>query len=314
MGNTNTTLEQLRAIVHDEPSPEGWFQLCRALENLEGEALQVGLNYVRASVSQWPDSIRSYQGPFEEVANTPWAALLGHTCLYFREVEPDRRASAAPFLGQPVHGRLNQISARVEALANWPHLGGVTSLDLSREAIGPGGAEALARSPYLQLRSLDLANNTVGGAGARALASAAGLGCLERLVLRFNGIGDEGAAALAHSPHLGRLIVLDLGFNDIGVEGLTALTHSLKLAPQWLSLKCNRIDDYALRLWLRGPARHALRVVDLDNNAITDEGAKLLVHSGMVHQLHTLNLRRNALSPAGAALLQEAATHTTLHL
>jgi uncharacterized protein (TIGR02996 family) len=82
----------------------------------------------------------------------------------------------------------------------------------------------LAALPWLgQLVTLDLANNALGNGGARALAGSPRLARLQALYLGGNDIGDRGAEALAASPYLGGLQTLHLGGNPLGAAGRGAL-------------------------------------------------------------------------------------------
>jgi hypothetical protein len=80
---------------------------------------------------------------------------------------------------------------------------GLSLLDLSANALGDEGVEAIAASPYgSYLRTLYL--NEVGATdrAARALASSPHLADLGYLELKGNTLTDAGLAALRASPHL----------------------------------------------------------------------------------------------------------------
>ena len=55
-------LEALRQWVHKAPSTRVWRAMCRVLEGMEGEPLEVGLQYVMDHLEGWPDDIeRSFE-------------------------------------------------------------------------------------------------------------------------------------------------------------------------------------------------------------------------------------------------------------
>jgi Ran GTPase-activating protein (RanGAP) involved in mRNA processing and transport len=100
----------------------------------------------------------------------------------------------------------------------------LTSLYLLGCEIGPSGLKELTSSKHLSsLRVLALSGNDIGDDGARALSRSTALKNLATLDLCANGIGDAGALALAQSPRLKNLQVLELFGNDIGSRGARAL-------------------------------------------------------------------------------------------
>lgn len=95
-------------------------------------------------------------------------------------------------------------------------------LDLRDAAIGPSGAESLARSQHLaRVAHIDLSGNYLGDAGAVALARSGRLGSLRTLRLARNQVTDAGAVtiatAAAEAPYL-RL--LDLAGNRLTAKGI----------------------------------------------------------------------------------------------
>jgi uncharacterized protein (TIGR02996 family) len=82
---------------------------------------------------------------------------------------------------------------------------GVVALDLSSNRIGDARVQALAQSPHLQnLASLNLTGNKIGGRGVQALAQSPPLNNLNSLGLWENESGAEGREALRNSPYLQR--------------------------------------------------------------------------------------------------------------
>jgi uncharacterized protein (TIGR02996 family) len=151
----------------------------------------------------------------------PLLARLGSLRVSYNRITPAglRRLAQAPA------GRLHTLDlswnalgdAGAEALAAWPGAATLTGLDLSYAELGDAAAEALARSPYLRsLAALNLGTNRIGPRGVRALAESSHLGSLTALNLGHNlRIGESGARALVESPLFRRLEALHL--SDIGV-------------------------------------------------------------------------------------------------
>jgi uncharacterized protein (TIGR02996 family) len=110
----------------------------------------------------------------------------------------------------------NQIHAPgAEALARWPSLVGLTSLNL-RSNIIASGLSALANSGHVErLIVLLLHFNGIRDDAVEALAGSEHLPELVWLDLMANRITSVGAGALARSPHLGKLARLQLDRNDI---------------------------------------------------------------------------------------------------
>lgn len=117
----------------------------------------------------------------------------------------------------------------MEALGNGPLLRGLSSLDLTMNAIQASGAHALAGVPFGALKFLFLLGCDVGTQGAEALAASQSMKSLTVLALSGNSVGDAGAAALAGSPYLTSLTLLDLGANGIGSKGALAIANSTTL-------------------------------------------------------------------------------------
>jgi uncharacterized protein (TIGR02996 family) len=191
-------------------------------------------------------------------------------------------------------------------LASCPHLGGVVSLYVRNNRIGPAGLGALVRSPHW--------------------------GPIERLGINGNPIGDEGLECLACSPWLQHLVFLDLGWTRLGDDGLRslakgrpgclqtlkfggdtsrfgadgvralgeceALTGLRELSFDWTSL-----DGPTVRALADAPSLTGLRSLNLHNTGLDDEKACELARSPHLHKLRHLYLHNNPLGPRGAAAL-----------
>jgi hypothetical protein len=116
----------------------------------------------------------------------------------------------------------------VATLAASPHLAGLTGLDVgSAGELGPPAIDALLGGRF-RLESLNVSNDALGDAGAEAIAGHPGAGRLVELVAVRNDIGPAGALAMARSPHLSRLRRLDLYDNPIGDRALIAILEGLE--------------------------------------------------------------------------------------
>ena len=117
----------------------------------------------------------------------------------------------------------NLCNEGAQLLAPVLRSGALASLDLKANAIGNGGAAALAEmlATNLNLRRLDLQRNHIKCQGAVALAAALQVNSgLQVLSLRFNEIADSGATALAKALQANTSVLeVHLGGNLIGAEG-----------------------------------------------------------------------------------------------
>ena len=205
----------------------------------------------------------------------------------------------------------------VESLAP---LTSLAELDVSSNALGPSGADALA-GLSLPLRRLDLSFNDIESAGAEALAfddlvsltlranriaATDGLaesphfGNVEELDLAVNPIGDRGVVALLRGEAFGSLTRLDVsncGITDVGVAGLCASGTLGGLRE--LSLAWNPVGDAAVRALVACPDLAGLRSLDLTGTRITFAGAIALADS-LHFNLRTLTLGENHRLPPDA--------------
>lgn len=149
--------------------------------------------------------------------------------------------------------------------------GKVTSLNLSCNSIGDGGALPLAaaiRAPGTALRSLQLAQNRLGDPAAIALADMLQANAtVEELALNGNEIGNEGASALAtaiqRNVTLRRLWIADNCIGDAGTDAIAAAAQPAAKAEQltvlWLGKQ--RAPARPSALSTPGPAWGAVKVV-----------------------------------------------------
>lgn len=234
---------ELRSLLHEDPSSEAWFRLCRLIEparwlDRRRWRDQI-LPYARAHLESWPASLRE--------APHRWVELIlrgqGHeACSLSRSLTLHLQVLTGPeirsLLTASWSEHLEEVTLRTVGLgpesgallaALSPGLRRLRCLDVRRNDLGDDGLEALARTDGAPaLRILSLAENDIGSRGAAALARAPWLLRLDRLNLHGNHIGDEGARALADSSFV-EGVELELGGNAVGVAGAQALARSAYL-------------------------------------------------------------------------------------
>jgi Ran GTPase-activating protein (RanGAP) involved in mRNA processing and transport len=166
--------------------------------------------------------------------------------------------------------RGNGIGARgLEALSGAPFFGGLDTLDLSENPLGPIAGALLER---VSASRLVLDRTHLGVDGVTALA--AGSARPTVLSLRGCGIGDEGCFALADSPLLSRVKNLDLADNGISIAGVRALARSLHIGSlEVLSVGGAAYDDVIIEELVS--ARH-LKRLDVDHSKIGDRAREAL--------------------------------------
>src|SRR5262245_34821037 len=159
------------------PRPEQ--QVRREKQLLETHGREWGSPYQRLGCTCW-----EYRRGFVEGVGLPAAALLSQAATLFRAT-PLREL------------KLYASSGLWQQLAGCPFLARLQTLDLEKNDLGDGDAEALAWSPHLTgLTTLLLWLNQIGDAGlAQLAAGAANFPRLARLDLSANLAGDAGAAA-----------------------------------------------------------------------------------------------------------------------
>lgn len=192
-------------------------------------------------------------------------------------------------------------------LAGCSLLEGPIVLGLQNSQIGPAGAQALARMPWLRRYiQLDLGAQMLEARGLAVLLNSDHLVRLRRLDLPAGALDVAGASVLASSRIAGALQTLVLWGTHLGDVGLRAL-----LAPATLSglldldLRSNVIGDPGSRALADCPALAGLRRLDLTDNRIGPEGAAALARSPHLDAIDTLVLWGNPVGIPGARLLQE---------
>jgi uncharacterized protein (TIGR02996 family) len=216
---------------------------------------------------------------------------------------------AALMRAAPVRSvRIRRGEGRITALAESPHLAGLTALDLRSNSVDDAAAEALAASPHIRhLTSLRLGNNHIGIAGMRALAASPYLSNLTRLDLPGNYYYARHApvlAELAAAPWLARLRALDLSATISGAGALRVFLTSPHLPrPLILALGSNHFLDEGAELLAASPLLEQVVNLDLRSNFIRQRGMQALAASPYLARVRKLALSWNLFGDTGARAL-----------
>lgn len=210
--NTNLRMSQLRGILYQPPTDEGWQALCRLLYAWPLDAdLDLAVEYTDSLLAHWPDDHRRVLGS------------------WWRAIHEERYARLWPLVRCLELWYMNLGDRGAIELAQCPQVAHLTHLSLPLNAITDRGALALAESPYLSgLTHLDLAVNEISDEGFEALITSENLSGLTHLNLQKNRVGDFGAVVAAQSPELGRFQKLHMAgnpFADLGAGALASTPH-----------------------------------------------------------------------------------------
>ena len=192
-------------------------------------------------------------------------------------------------------------SAGVQAIAKAPRMRQLQRLELDTCEIDVLGLLELVRSPsWDTLRWLDLSRNPLGIAGARVLAEAPKPQRLHTLLLADADFDDAAGSALGKVAWLGSLAQLDLSGNPLG-RGGAALRN---LEPEGLgklslaSIKMERTEAAAIaRFWPN------VVHLDLGGNPFGDAGIERFATMKEASALQTLSLRDCMVGDDGLELL-----------
>jgi Ran GTPase-activating protein (RanGAP) involved in mRNA processing and transport len=205
---------------------------------------------------------------------------------------------------------LDDAGARI--LARSATLTGLRSLALNDNGqITWDGARAIAESPHLAgVTEMDLAGNDINDAGIRAVACSGTMTRLHTLRMDRNPIGDAGVAAMVESTLMRRMLArcphLDLRANAIGPVGADVLADAPDLAQvAGLDLDKNYLGDRGV-MALAGSGRlTSLRTLRLSRNQVTDSAAFGLAPAlASLPKLRTLDISGNRLSWRGVGALR----------
>lgn len=223
----------------------------------------------------------------------------------------------------------------LNALAAWPGLARLRSLNLSGNDPGRTGLQALLGSPHviglkelvlrntglvgqamlefgfarpeLQLEVLDLGGNLLHAFGAENLATAACLRDLKMLTIDRCEINTAEPLELAGATFLGSLRMLNVNHNSLGPTGLNALLES---NPKWLHtlrMVNNDLGDEGATHLAESPASDTLAELDLSENGLGKQTAEAMTTSEYLRSLLVLRLGDNPISRADATTLSHSA-------
>jgi uncharacterized protein (TIGR02996 family) len=252
--------------------------------------------------------LRSVRLGIPELAASPLLGRLSGLDLRSNNLigEDVEALVTSPHLGALTYLGLlqNNIGDGLPALAAWPGLARIASLDLTLNYLTEPSLLPLLASHHLGgLRWLGLEQNPLGPAAGRALARASALAGLSRLELRGCDIDAKGAGDLGASTRLVGLSELDLSYNPLREEGGKALAGA-PLLGQLTSLELGQcqLGDAGLRALAGSPYLGKLRRLGLRWNSIGPEGAAALA-AARVSDLRELYLEENPVGAEGARAL-----------
>lgn len=249
-------------------------------------------------------------GGVRAVARSPAAPNLRALALNDNgQVTADgvKAVADSPFLTGLVELDLsgNDVSdAGVRAVAGGRATERVHTLRLAGNHIGDAGAAALAgsgllarllaRNPYLDLR-----DNAVGPAGAEALARCPDLARAAGLDLSGNYLGDRGAAALAGSDRVAGLRALRLGRNQLTNAAAFDLNRAVPALPRLrlLDVSGNRLTYPGVESLRFVAARHGF-VLEAAGNGAAETPVSAADLFGAVVSAGLAGLRRRIAHPA----------------
>ena len=241
----------------------------------------------------------------------------GFSTIYAKASTPPIRSMKKPKPRKSPPQFRNQAEA--EAIAKTADSTKLEILDLSFKEIGPGGATALAHSPYLRhVKSLNLLGSKLGDLGIRALAESKSLKHLTSIVLNWNemtAVGvrslarstllrslthldlcynffkDDGIHALVDSPNLGHLVSLGLGACEFGPDGLRALAKCAGLKRLVsLDISQNKLDSSSMKAFASSPILANLVKLDISATGIGFDGILALLSTKYLRKLRPFNL------------------------
>ena len=236
------------------------------------------------------------------------------------------------------HGRYHEDpiieAADLAALARWPGMARLRSLNLSGNNVQKRGLRALLRSKHaaglksltlrgnglvdqdmkefndaqaqLQLDVLDLGENVLGDVGASDLALAPCLKDLKALQLDRCEMHSSGARWLTSAPFVDTLRRLNVNSNSFGPEGLYRLLNKKPPFLHTLHMADNDLEHEGGCHLAESAGSANLLSVDLSHNRLTDQTARELAKSRRLRELIVLRLKGNTLTKEAAAALRSS--------
>jgi uncharacterized protein (TIGR02996 family) len=273
-------------------------------------------------------SLKALRLPGNAIGNGGVDALTGAASLdSLEELDLSEMDSYSSYGEDPIIEALG-----AEALAGWPGMGRIRSLNLSGSSFGQDGLRALLRSPHatglkelalgrndlfgqameefeaarteLRLEVLDLSENPIGDLGAAHLARADCLRELKALELDICDMSPSAAHRLAGAPVLAGLRRLSANNNNFRSEGLQALLDGGPQELHTLLLVNNGIDNEGVADLAESPASDTLLELDLGHNDVGNRAARALARSKHLRNLLILGLTASYIEKRGEAALR----------
>lgn len=250
-------------------------------------------------------------------------------------------AGLAALLGAPYLSALRSLNVAQNGVtaAGALLVGGappdLEALDLSRNALGPAGAQALqsvlgrtrltslavndcqlddaslaaiVASAPVRLARFEAAGHPLGVTGARTLAASSGRALLQHVNLSRCGLGNDGVTEIAEWPSLRPVRALMLDGNGLDDTGADSLVRALERLPalERLGLRENQVGERTLARVGQSPLAGRLVSLDLAFNALDDRAASALGSGATWPALRDLELEGNAIGLAAVATLRAA--------
>ena len=238
------------------------------------------------------EQARIFGAELDALASASFAPLLQQLRVHHNKLgEPGARLLAEKF---PALELLDVESAElgadgVKAILASSRLAKLTSLDISRNALGDALAPAIDAAELTALRHLACLSNGIYAPVTTALARAH-LDELRSLDISENLMGDDALIALAQTTALPRLDVLRIKATGVGARGLGVLGASdLGTRLRAIDLARNQVDDHGLAALLEGKLS-ALDALDLAASALTFRGVRTLATSPIAARLKHLTI------------------------
>ena len=274
-------------------------------------------------------ALKALRLPGNDLGNEGILALIGAATLAaVEEIDLTGRGVSERYNEDPRVSRPG-----MEALAAWPGLASVRTLNLSGNDLAVAGLRALLRSPHatglkeLSLRAtridgqamaefdaakpkfrldvLDLGENVLKDLGAEYAAIVPCLKDLKVLRLDRCEVSSAGAKLFARkAKFLPGLRELDIGHNHFGPAGLGTLLDRAPAALHTLRMRDNDLGDEGAERLAGSPASAPLHEVDLSQNRMGAAGVRTLSDSAHLRGLLVLNLSDNPIDPKAVAALR----------
>lgn len=325
--------EELREILHRDPSKEAWDDLRRCLFRIAQTAetvLPLAVEYAAGHLERWPRGFRvinstkargSFHGARLSLARTVSMRQFmgGPRITVFANGEDEETQQR--ILEEGYRKFLADAEKRLDKLFETlpSHIEG---LHLYQSDLNCDIVAMLAKNPgLLQLKSLNLSSNhRIDDEGWEALFCSPYVQNLERLVLVYNSLSGNALRMLLTSPNLAKLKNLSLAISlatpeDNGLEAFSDLSFCLTELES-IDLMGWHIGDEDISHIASCDGLRRLKSLGLQQNDIGPDGARTLVRSSSLSSLVDVNMCNNLLGVEGEAVFRDApyTVHFTTYL